>query len=254
VPADYAHNLVFSRAPETTTNVLQPHGFLEGSTYLPLRNAIISAAIDEPEGVIVDLSSLVVSEPSALMALNSARWHISRWPGTPMALVCSDSGPGETIARQGISRRVPMFASIAEAAGALRCRRCCTVRRRTHTKFPRVTSCIHAARELVAAWLREWSRPELISVAKLVVTVFVENVLVHTDSAPVVRLDNAMDVVTVAVGDNSSALATRTERCGSLSTDISGVAIVAALCREWGNAPTPTGKMVWAAIGPENEL
>jgi hypothetical protein len=39
-----------------------------------------------------------------------------------------------------------------------------------------------------------------------------------------------------------------------LATDISGVAIVAALCREWGNAPTPTGKMVWAAIGPENEL
>jgi hypothetical protein len=107
---------------------------------------------------------------------------------------------------------------------------------------------------LVAAWLREWSRPELISVAKLVVTVFVENVFAHTDSAPVVRLDNVDDIVTVAVGDNSSALATRTERCGGLATDISGVAIVAALCREWGNAPTPTGKMVWAAIGPENEL
>ena len=29
---------------------------------------------------------------------------------------------------------------------------------------------------------------------------------------------------------------------------------MAALCREWGNAPTSFGKVVWAVIGPENEL
>jgi hypothetical protein len=34
----------------------------------------------------------------------------------------------------------------------------------------------------------------------------------------------------------------------------SGLKIVGALCRAWGNAPTPTGKTVWAVIGPENKL
>jgi hypothetical protein len=26
------------------------------------------------------------------------------------------------------------------------------------------------------------------------------------------------------------------------------------MCRMWGNSPTPTGKTVWAVIGPENRL
>jgi hypothetical protein len=34
----------------------------------------------------------------------------------------------------------------------------------------------------------------------------------------------------------------------------SGLHIVGALCRAWGNAPTSSGKTVWAVIGPENRL
>jgi len=34
----------------------------------------------------------------------------------------------------------------------------------------------------------------------------------------------------------------------------SGLRVVAALCRAWGNSPTSTGKTVWAVIGPENQL
>jgi len=35
---------------------------------------------------------------------------------------------------------------------------------------------------------------------------------------------------------------------------LSGLAMVTALTRGWGNLPTPTGKIVWAAVGPENVL
>jgi hypothetical protein len=34
----------------------------------------------------------------------------------------------------------------------------------------------------------------------------------------------------------------------------SGLRVVSALCRAWGNSPTSTGKTVWAVIGPENRL
>ena len=36
--------------------------------------------------------------------------------------------------------------------------------------------------------------------------------------------------------------------------DVSGLAIVAALSRDWGSTPTASGKTVWAIIGPENQL
>lgn len=254
VPADYAHNFVISLVPETTTNVLRPQGFLDSSTYPRLRDAIISAAIDNPDGVIVDVNSLTVPAPSALAVFTSAAWHISRWPNAPLALVCTDTDVGEAMARQGVTKRVPVFESISEAATTLRRQRNRNVRRRTRVELPRATSCIHDSRELMATWLAAWSRRELVSIAKLVVTVFVENVLAHTDSTPLVRLEDLDDVVTVAVGDTSSALATRSERCDGFGTDISGISIVAALCREWGNAPTSSGKVVWATIGPENEL
>ena len=94
----------------------------------------------------------------------------------------------------------------------------------------------------------------MISVAKLVVTVFVENVLQHTQSAPIIRLECRGPVITVAVEDASSLPAARRERSRRGGDDVSGLAIVAALCRHWGTAPTSSGKAVWAVIGPENQL
>lgn len=113
---------------------------------------------------------------------------------------------------------------------------------------------MHKSRDLVSHWLTMWDRRELISVAKLIVTVFVENVLVHTDCPPTVRLENTGDTVTVGVQDGAPALATRLERLETGGEDVSGLAIVAALCQQWGNAPMSPGKTVWALIGRENEL
>lgn len=101
---------------------------------------------------------------------------------------------------------------------------------------------------------RTRARPELISIAKLVVTLLVENVLAHTESRPTVSLEDVGDVVSVAVADDSPVPATRRERSSRGVDDVSGLAVVAALCRGWGNAPTSSGKTVWAIIGPENRL
>jgi hypothetical protein len=93
----------------------------------------------------------------------------------------------------------------------------------------------------------------LIPVAKVVVTSFVENVLKHTDSNPGVRLEFDGSAVTVAVDDGSHVPAGLRERPGPCGAP-SGLHIVAALCRAWGNAPTSSGKTVWAVVGPENRL
>jgi STAS domain len=252
VAANHADKLVVSEVLEAETALVRPDGYLDSSTYHQLRDALIEAAIDQPDGVIVDVSSLVVPAPSAWAVFTSARWHISRWPDTPMALVCAHRRGRDALARCGVSRRLPVFESTGEALNALRRERS-GFRRRARVELPRTSASVRESRKLMEEWLTAWSRPELISVAKLVVTVLVENVLAYTESAPAVRLEDAGDVVSVAVEDNSCVLATRCEG-SSGGGDVSGLAIVAALCRGWGNAPTSTGKTVWAIIGPENEL
>jgi hypothetical protein len=128
------------------------------------------------------------------------------------------------------------------------------VRQRRRAELPATGSSVARSRQLMAEWLTEWGYPELISVAKLVVTVFVENVLQHTQSEPVVRLEACRGGVTIAVADGSSTPAARRERSKRGGDEVSGLAIVASLCRSWGSAPTSTGKTVWAVIGSENRL
>ena len=89
--------------------------------------------------------------------------------------------------------------------------------------------------------------------AKIVVTTLVENVLVHTQSAPSVRLEMYRDVVTVAVGDMCTRPAVRHESAGG-TPRLSGLGVLSTLSRAWGSTPTPDGKVVWAAIGRENVL
>ncbi len=253
VPANHAGKLYVPEVLEADTAVVRPDGYLDSTTYRQLRNAVIEAAIEQPDGVVVDVTSLVVPNPSACGVFTSARWHINRWPDTPMALVCAHRKGRDTLARCGVSTRIPVFESEDDAVSALRRERR-GFRRRARAELPRTSASVRESRKLMAQRLTTWSRPELISIAQLVVTVLVENVLAHTTSAPVVRLEDISDAVSAAVEDDSPVLATRCERASGGIDDVSGLAIVGALCRDWGNAPTSSGKTVWAIFGPENRL
>ena len=90
--------------------------------------------------------------------------------------------------------------------------------------------------------------------AKVIVTALVENVLAHTDSAPSVRLETNGVTVTVAVDDSQPSPAERLRNAVRPSRRRRGSGSSAALCRTWGNSPTPSGKTVWAIVGPENRL
>ena len=113
---------------------------------------------------------------------------------------------------------------------------------------------LRTAREFVAEYLGDWSHQELIPVATVVINVFVENVLQHTASGPVVILESDGNAVTVSVQDDSSVQAVRHEDPYRGGDRVAGLAIVASVCRAWGSTPTSSGKTVWASIGPENRL
>jgi anti-anti-sigma factor len=233
--------------------VLAVEGILDSSTYLKLRDAIIKAALDEPPAVLVDVDALDVPASSAWSVFTSARWHVSTWPDVPIILVCAHTGRRRTIVRTGVTRYVPVYASIEAALGALTDdnRR---GRLRARAELPASLASLRAAREMVAERLGAWSQDDLIPVATVIVNVFVENVLQHTVSAPVVILESDRATVSVSVQDGSSTPAVRHEDPYRGGDRVSGLAIVASVSRAWGCTPTPSGKTVWAVVGPENQL
>ena len=233
--------------------LLSAHGVLDNTTYLALRDKIIDAALEEPKAVIVDVTDLLVPAESAWLVFTSARWHVGRWPEVPVALVCEHPAGRNAIVRSGVARLVPAYPTIDSAVDALSQTGTRQNRRRARADLPAAESSLKRSREFVAQWLTAWSQTELIPVTKVVVTALVENVLQHTDSGPRVRLETDRAAVTVAVEDSSHAPAGLREATTANEAP-SGLRIVSSLCRKWGNAPTSTGKTVWAVIGPENRL
>jgi hypothetical protein len=236
-----------------TVSLLTPHGVLDSRTYRSLRDGIIKAALDEPAAVIIDVTHLDVPAESAWAVFTSARWHVSTWPDIPVLLVTARLEPRNAIARNGIARYVPVYPSVSEAIDALRSAPFSRYRRRARAQLPPGVNSLQRSRQLVTEWLSAWEQADMIPAAKIVVTTLVENVLQHTLSAPCMRLETDGRAVTVAVEDSSPAQAgvRETHTAPEMS---SGLRIVGALCRAWGNAPTPNGKTVWAVIGPENRL
>jgi hypothetical protein len=234
--------------------VILASGELDSSTYTVLRDAIVKAALDEPDAVVVDVSALHVPSPSALSVFTSARWHVSVWPDVPILLVCADADLMRAIRARAVTRYVPAYPTLAEALAAAPETRS-RIRRRARAELAADNSTSSGlACAFVSEWLTAWDQAALIPTASTVATIFVANVLAHTDSAPALILEHEGDRLTVAVADSTKQPAMRHEHPVRGAEVVSGLAIVAALARAWGSTPTATGKTVWAVIGPENLL
>ena len=233
--------------------VLTADGVLDSSTYQTLRDVIIKTALDEPDAIVVDVAWLAVPAESAWVVFTSARWHVGAWPEVPIVLICSHPAVRAAITRHGIDRYVPVYSTVDEALATLAAVGGTPSRRRARASLPASTSSPARSREFVEEWLTAWRQPDMVAAAKVVVTVFVENVLQHTESAPCVRLESDGNRVTVAVSDTSHIPAAVRESAAAAEVPC-GLRIVDTLSQVWGNAPTPSGKTVWAVIGPENRL
>lgn len=240
-------------APRQDVPILVLDGVLDSSTYRSVRDTMIKAALDEPRAVIVDVNRLSVPSSSAWTVFTSARWHVSVWPDVPILLVCGERRVRRAIAASGVTRYVPVHPNLDVALEALG-NQPLPVRRRARSALPATRVGVGLARAMITDWLTEWDLADLAPVASTVGTVFVENVLDHTESAPVLIVESYRETVTVAVEDCSEHLPGRHEDAHRGAEIVSGLAIVSALCRAWGATPTSSGKTVWALVGRENQL
>lgn len=247
-----ASSVAVSADTAGTACLLTAEGVLDSSTYLQLRAAIVKAALDEPQAVLVDVDGLDVPASSAWAVFSSARWLVDTWPSIPIHLICANAGRRAVIAKSGVARYVRTHPTTEDALSALSDTQRAVLRART--ALPSALASLRAAREFVAQRLADWSHENLVPVATVVVNVFVENVLQHTPDGMTLALETDGKTIAVSVRDGSPTPPARHEDPQRGGERISGLAIVASICRAWGSAPTPSGKAVWAVIGPENRL
>jgi anti-anti-sigma factor len=250
--AESPNSLAVATRTDKSVAFLTVEGVLDAGNSAPLRDSITKATLDKPSAVIVNITALQVTAESAWSAFIGARWQLDIQPDVPIVLVSAKRADRDAINRSGVARFMPVYSTEKGAVKALDQLTRCTVRR-ADAELPANLTSLRESRRLVREWLTAWSQSTLIPVALVVVNVFVENVLEHTGSVPLMRVETDGAAATIAVSDGSTAPAVRLPS-PTKGIDVSGLAIVDALSRAWGSTPTSTGKTVWAVIGPENHL
>lgn len=250
VVAGQCSELRISASAVEQTRVLTVDGLLDETTYLPLRDFIVKAALDEPRAVITDINGLTVRNDPAWAVFTSARWQVAEWPDIPIGLVCAHPQGQNALRRNGITRYVPVYPTVQTAITELEADGLRRYRRRAGAPLPPVTSSIHRSRALVAQWLTTWSRTDFIHVVSTVATELMEMTIADAESGLALRLETDGSTVAVAVQHGGTAKTLRPESAG----DIAGLDLVAANCRFWGTYTSAAGNTIWAVVGPENRF
>jgi hypothetical protein len=250
IVAGHCSELRISASAVEHTKVLTVDGLLDETTYLPLRDAIVKAALDEPRAVITDVNGLTVRDDPAWAVFTSARWQVAEWPDIPIGLVCAHAPSQNALHRNGITRHVPVYPTVPSAVTELVADGLRRYRRRVSAPLPAVKSSIHRSRELVAQWLTAWSRTDFIHVVSTVATELMEMTIADTTSGLALRLETDGSTVAVAVQHDGMTKTLRRKSDG----DIASLDLVAASCRVWGTYTSAVGNTIWAVVGPENRF
>jgi hypothetical protein len=185
----------------------------------------------------------------------SAAWHINRWPEVPLLLVCQHAEGRRSLSLNAVARYLPVFSTVDDAIDTVNSepaesRHRIANRLRARADLPTDPSASPLARELVSEWLKEWSQTDLLPIAKVVVTVFVDNALEYSDGPISLRVESRDGQVTIAVEDNSRMPAEFQED-PIRAQQLTSLKIVDVLCKAWGCNPIPTGKAVWGVVTSE---
>lgn len=249
--ADRRSELRIRAAVVADACVLTVDGTLDETTYVPLRDAVVKAALDEPRAVIVDVNSLVVRDEAAWAVFTSARWQVAEWPDVPIGLVCAHAQGQNAVRRNGVTRYVPVYPTLRVAVTELPADALRRYRRRARATLPAMKSSARRCRTLTSQWLTAWSRTDFIHAVSIVVTELVEMALADTNEAFSLRLETDGSTVAVAVQHLGIFKPIPRE---SPDDNVSGLELVAANSRVWGDYTSAAGTTVWAVVGPENRF
>ncbi|MDI5979653.1 STAS domain-containing protein [Amycolatopsis magusensis] len=226
--------------------VVRVAGTLDVVGYPRLRDVMLKCAAEQPSAVIVVVERLQVATASLLSVFAQVSMRLSDWPAVPVLLVAADELARRLFEHAPVSRFVPVFRTVESAVrDAQRQPR----RRRAKLTLPRLVDTAQQARNFTRRVCEYWLPDNEVAADAVVITnELVDNVLLHTQSEPSLRLELRRQVLSVAVGDQSSAPARIREAEDGLSGGF-GLVVVAQLAKAWGSTPAMLGgKVVWAAM------
>ncbi|MET8995775.1 ATP-binding protein [Amycolatopsis sp. NPDC004169] len=226
------------------STVLTLTGTLDLGSHSAVRDGLLKAATEAPDGLIADVSGLGFAHDAQLSVFALVAMRLGDWPGIPLALVTERPEQHALLARLPMARYAPVHRNAAEAERGFSD----PERRRVVRSFPRSEKTPGLARDFVTEMCEAWSIPELIDNALVLVTELVENALQHTGSCPEVRVDLRRGICTIAVADDDPRPAELHERYTPTEPGL-GLKLVAQFARAWGCGRTwAGGKVVWATL------
>lgn len=220
--------------------VAELSGILGLAEVAQVRLQLLKCLAEQPLALLVELSGIVVTGPTALNVFTAVSRQAARWPGTPV-LFCGISDAMATPAY----RRLPVFPSIVDAREhlALGGHAMPTV---TEELLP-VSGAARRSRDVATDTCLRWDLPDLVAPASLICSEFISNVADHVGTLMTLRLSLAPRLLLIAVRDGSpvepvvSPVGGGTERGR-------GLQIVDATAYAWGFLPARDGKVVWASL------
>lgn len=228
-----------------STLVVRPGGELTCESYERLRDGLLKYAAEEPEAIVVDLTSMRVAIASLLTVFPTVCDRISDWPGVPLVLAAAGQPLHSLLKVSAVPRFVPIYRSVSEALEALDA---APRRRRCEVQLPCDPTSARRVRLLVEQTCHEWGIPEMATDAVVVASELTDNMVYHARSDGWLRLELRSNTLTVAVAD-ADARPPRLRVPGLGAIGGRGLVLVDKLSRTWGTASRrPHGKVVWAAL------
>ncbi|MDI5979308.1 ATP-binding protein [Amycolatopsis magusensis] len=224
--------------PDATVVTLT--GALDVRSYPEVRDTLLKCAAEQPHVLVVVIDDLVPVAGSLLSIFAQVWMRVSDWPGIPFVLVSAGLPEG------AIARFVPVYPTVA---AALRGAELPPKRRRARLALPRAEGTARQSRDFTRDVCQDWHLPsEVVSDARSVANELVENVLAHTESEAVLRLELRPKVLSVAVADDSPVPARLREGQSGYYGGL-GLLLVAQLTKVWGCTPSMAGgKVVWGVL------
>lgn len=224
--------------------IVVPVGRLGVETYRQLRDHLIKVGADNPRAVVVDLTGLGIESDASLAIFLTVQTRLQQWPGVPLLLVTGTSAARAMVTRNRTDRFLSVHDSIGDAMAAIDEP---PARRVEHMRLPNELTSPRVAREFTRMACRQWACTMVIDEAAMLVGELVTNAVVHTLSAPDIRLELRRNLFSVAVYDDMPGEVY--VRDPGSDGGLHGLLLVTQIATAWGCSPTSAGgKVVWATL------
>ncbi|GLZ56000.1 ATP-binding protein [Actinomycetospora sp. NBRC 106378] len=204
--------------------------------------------------VVLETAELRPRHASVVHVFTEALARTGGWPSACLAIVAPDPSLAALLTGSGTTHRVPVFDDVAEALAHL------DDRPELLRDWWRFTVDPHApgrARQNVRETCTRWGVSDSVrEAAEIVVTELVTNSVEHATSASVVEIESRAATLRVTVRDYGVGYripAADTWTAPPTSSPRGrGLAMVAAVSREWGLRRHPDGVTIWSEMTPES--